>query len=75
LSPISVKDKVEKRMKNYGGEKNEWFEEWFVPTLAVIKIGSFAWEDLAATAGTEYMDFCKQCIRFNQPQSIAAAKK
>jgi len=69
LSPFSVRVKVEERVRAYGGEKDKWFEEWFLPTLAVMKIASLSWEDLAAQAGPEYQEFYKWCEKFNQPQS------
>jgi hypothetical protein len=31
LSPASSKAKVESRVKAYGGMKDQWFEEWFIP--------------------------------------------
>lgn len=69
LSPVSVKAKVEKRIREYGGEKDHWFEKWFLPTLSAMKIGSLAWEDLVSIAGPEYRIFYQRCIQFNQPRS------
>jgi hypothetical protein len=66
LSPVSIKAKVENRVKTYGGEKEKWFEEWFLPILAVMKIESIAWEDLVATAGPTYLDFYEQCVQLNK---------
>jgi hypothetical protein len=74
LSPLSVKDKVGNRIKAYDGKKDKWFEEWFLPTMELIKIESLAWEDLAAIAGPEYLSFYDRCLQFNQPHSIAFAK-
>jgi hypothetical protein len=71
LDRSSVKTKVESRVKAYGGEKDKWFEEWFLPTLEMMKIGSLVWEDLVALAGSEYVGFYERCIRFNKPKSIA----
>jgi len=66
LSPESIKAKVMRRVNEYGGEKDRWFEEWFLPTMAAMKIQSLAWEDLAATAGPEYLDYYVRCIEFNK---------
>ena len=74
LSPASVKTQVQDRVKAYAGEKDKWYEDWFIPALAVMKIESLAWEDLTAMAGSEYLNFYQQCLHFNRPHPYFAAK-
>ena len=66
LSTSSVRQKVENRVKAYGGEKDNWFEAWFLPTLEVMEIDTLAWEDLTNLAGSGYREFYARCVEFNK---------
>ncbi len=62
---------VQARVKAYGGEQDQWYAEWFVPTRERITIAALAWEDVIAAiagrdllAGQEIGAFYEQCLRF-----------
>lgn len=64
---------VEQRVESYKGRdatsKRTWFEEWFTPTIEVIKLELLSWEDLIRPAGSEYEKFYQRCRKFNKPGS------
>jgi hypothetical protein len=72
LNRDSIKGKVERRVKEYGG-RDDWFRQWFIPTLACIKIEVRSWEELIVIirsrdpdAGREFDEFYKLCLQYNQ---------
>jgi len=74
LNRDSIKGKVERRVKEYGGQ-DDWFRQWFIPTLARIKIEALSWEELIVTirnrdsdAGHELDEFYKLCLQYNQKE-------
>jgi hypothetical protein len=76
LNRDSIKGKVERRVKEYG-EQDDWFMQWFIPTLARIKIEALSWEELIDTirnhdpdAGHELNEFYKLCLQYNQKEEI-----
>jgi len=74
LNRDSIKGKVERRVKEYGGQ-DDWFGQWFIPTLARIKIEALSWEEIIFTirnsdpdAGHELAEFYKLCLRYNKKE-------
>lgn len=68
----AIKDKVKRRIKPYDRELNEWFKEWFTPTLEIIDIRSISWEavlDVIYDKDPQIGDFLRkyysQCLTFN----------
>ena len=66
----SIEKKVRARVVNFQGFHDTWFEEFFLPTLAHMEVGTLAWEDalssLPSTPEVEAMlQFYAQCLRFN----------
>jgi hypothetical protein len=68
----SVLHKVERRVSEYQGEKDAWFDQWFCPTLSNIEIRCLSWEELiAAIVSIDeafYYDisrFYDYCLKFN----------
>lgn len=49
LDKRSIKDKVNRRISCYKGERDDWFKDWFTPTLEVIDIRSISWEAILYT--------------------------
>lgn len=73
LAKDSILQKTRRRVQAYAGEKDQWFERWFQPTLAAIDIRGLDWEavitfiqgqDLAV--GDVIDHFYAHCLRFNQ---------
>jgi hypothetical protein len=71
--------KVRRRIEDYAGERDEWFVEWFEPTLRRIDVRCLSWEDLVEaisfhdpTSGQAIDSFYGQCLRHNRPQELAA---
>ena len=75
----SIGQKVEKRVKQYTGAKDEWHLEWFLPTFEQIEIGVVSWEELIATVREhdsadanslkKFYDECCHCARLTTPPS------
>ena len=42
----SIRRKVQQRVGAYEGALDDWFEEWFLPTLHHISVGLVSWEQL-----------------------------
>jgi hypothetical protein len=64
-------DKVERRASSYKGERDEWFKDWFIPTLEVIDIRSISWEATLDTIteedseiGGSLFEYYSLCLRF-----------
>jgi hypothetical protein len=76
LNRDSIKGKVERRVKEYGGQ-DDWFRQWFIPTLSRIKIEALSWEGLIDTikkydprTERELEEFYKLCLKYNQKEKI-----
>jgi hypothetical protein len=72
VSRASVQQKVEQRVHEYGGEKDDWYANWFQPTFQRIKIDVISWETIIEiigqhdrTAGDSFREFYRRCIEFN----------
>ena len=68
----SIKDKVNRRISPYKGERDGWFEDWFTPTLEVIDIRSISWEEVLdvvkendTKVSHSITNFYSLCLRFN----------
>lgn len=70
VTPESIEKKVRERVSGYVGTHDAWFSEWFLPTLARIKLGLLSWEDLLAelpvTLETANIrEFYATCLKWN----------
>ena len=70
----SIRDKVQRRVAAYAGEKDTWYADWFDPTLDRIDIAVLSWEGLLDTVAVhdplsagELHEFYERCLRFNRP--------
>jgi len=77
LNRDSIREKVERRVKKYEGEKDEWFLKYFIPTLDCMKIEARSWEELIDTIRIydpntihELEEFYKLCLQYNQKEEI-----
>ena len=68
----SIQQKVEKRVQEYMGNKDQWYSEWFLPTFQQTEIATISWEELIETirqtdaaSATSIETFYKRCIDFN----------
>jgi hypothetical protein len=73
LGPASIRDKVLRRAEGYEGTRDEWFRDWFEPTLERIEIACFSWEDLIdeialydMISGQQLDSFYGRCLHFNR---------
>ena len=75
LEPESIWQKVEKRVREYEGDRDKWFAEYFAPTFEAIKpkIAAVPWEELIATIrkhdtrdADSIQDFYDKCEEFNR---------
>ena len=72
MSRKSIRQKVERRVKEYVGDKDQWYSEWFQPTFQYIKIRSISWEELIekiteqdGESGESIDGFYQRCLEFN----------
>lgn len=70
VTPESIEKKVRERVSGYVGTHDAWLSEWFLPTLARIKLGVLSWEDLPAklpvTSETANIrEFYAACLKWN----------
>ncbi|WP_169973069.1 hypothetical protein [Tautonia rosea] len=69
--------KVRRRVEDYAGTRDEWFRDWFVPTIRQLDLVCLAWEELIETiafhdpaSGQEFDAFYNACLFFNRPQAV-----
>jgi len=69
----SISDKVKRRVEAYGGEKDTWFFEWFLPTLDRSDISTISWEkvlDYIKQRDPKFFDeisnFYNNCLKYNR---------
>ena len=72
LEKKSINEKVDKRVSAYKGERDEWFKDWFTPTLDVIDIRSISWESILdvigendTKTGDSLNEYYSHCLTFN----------
>ena len=72
LDKQSIKDKVNRRISPYEGERGDWFKDWFTPTLEVIDIRSISWESVLdvirendSKIGDSLKEYYSHCLTFN----------
>jgi len=75
LAKDGIQKKVQRRVGEYGDDKREWFDKWFVPTLHCIDIHLITWEEILfdvrradELVGGELSDFYSACLRHNRKQ-------
>jgi hypothetical protein len=77
MDRAAIQQKVERRVNEYAGEKDAWFEDWFQPTIQHIEISTISWEELIHTieqydppSGNGMSNFYEKCLQFNQRPQI-----
>jgi len=72
LDKSSINEKVDRRVSSYKGERDEWFKDWFKPTLDNIEVDSISWESLLdiirendSRTSQDFFDYYTSCMRFN----------
>jgi len=72
ISPSSIRSKVERRVAEYEGQFDEWYEETFNPTMDRIKLYSLSWEESIDWIGDSAPDvvddiskFYDLCLKFS----------
>ena len=76
MEKSSIESKVKTRVTAYEGSKNEWYRDWFVPTLQRIDVQQISWETVMAliqaqdpVSAEEISGFYRKCLQFNRPGS------
>ena len=64
MSPISIRSKVERRVAEYEGQRDEWYEETFTPTMDHIKLHSLSWEESIDWIGKRAPDVADDLSKF-----------
>jgi hypothetical protein len=65
---------VKRRVDQYGGEKNSWFQEWFLPTLEKMDLQILTWESILdditkadEKSGGAMQKFYEKSLAYNGP--------
>jgi hypothetical protein len=73
MSRDSIEGIVKKRVYEYGGTKDGWYHDWFLPTIRVITIKTISWEQVIeeirgmdAKSGKELEAFYHLCLTYNR---------
>lgn len=68
----SIRMKVRERVASYEGELDQWYREWFEPTLDVIRLQILSWEDTLTWIGQSDEEaertlqvFYEKCLLYN----------
>jgi len=73
LDKESIRTVVERRVAEYGGKRDKWYSEWFLPAHARLDIKAIAWEELIAyivecdPEAKQLKAFYERCVEFNKP--------
>ena len=72
VSPSSIRAKVERRVSEYEGQLDQWYEEYFEPTIDRIQLYSVSWEEAIGWIGrekpaeaAEMSEFYGLCLKFS----------
>ena len=72
----SIERVVSERIANYDPPKDQWFGEWFIPTLNTMQVECISWEELVNDIkesdlgyGSDLTDFYGRCLEFNSKGS------
>ena len=68
VTKASIRQRVQKRVDAYEGARDEWFDEWFIPTLDAIDLGVLSWEELLGGLDPSYRAFYGHCRLHNKPR-------
>ncbi len=71
VTTASIQQCVQDRVDAYRGDRTEWFDQWFIPTLDAIDIGVLSWEELLEGLDPSYLAFYDQCLLHNKPKAPA----
>jgi hypothetical protein len=74
MTKDDIRETVQRRVYEYEDQaKQQWFNEWFLPTLAAIRLRCISWEELLAVVaehneanGDELGEFYAKCLEFNK---------
>jgi hypothetical protein len=77
----SIRNKVKKRIYDYNGDLDDWYQKYFEPTLEVIDLQTLSWEKAIevlctknSDAADELLDFFKRCSQFNSALTKTSPK-
>ena len=74
MTKDDIRETVQRRVSEYEDQaKQQWFDEWFLPTLDTIGLRCISWEELLAVVsenngadGDELGAFYARCLDFNK---------
>lgn len=68
----SIQKKIERRVQEFGGDKDEWYSMWFQLVIQQMDIQVISWEEIISTikehepdTANSFGDFYRQCVKFN----------
>ena len=65
----SIRQRVQERVDAYRGDRNKWFDRWFIPTLDAIDLDVLSWEALLTGLDSRYRAFYNECLLYNMPRA------
>ncbi len=77
----SIRKIVERRVNEYDESKENWFHNWFLPTLEKIDLRTISWEEiilkiveLDPSSGKNLKNFYEPCLKFNRLEAAQREK-
>jgi hypothetical protein len=72
VTHISIEQKVRRRVDEYDEDTSAWYDGWFAPLLAHVRLAVISWEEVLETIaaadaqmGAEFEAFYRACVRWN----------
>jgi hypothetical protein len=72
LDRAAILQKVEHRVRDYAGDRDQWYADWFLPAFERIDVRALSWEEILATIGERDPSaadalgiFYGRCLKFN----------
>ncbi len=76
----SIKETVKKRVDGYGGKRDGWHRDQFLPVMEEIEIATLSWERIIgeisgvdAGFGHALRDFYRTCLKHNRPAGASSS--
>ena len=70
-----IRQRVQDRVDGYKGDKNKWFDQWFLPTLDAIDLRELSWEELLEGLEPSYRTFYDRCLLHNKPKATPERRR
>lgn len=71
LAVETITEKVQRRVSEYGSERQEWFDNWFLPMMDLITVETITWGDIISViwsvdtkSADQIAGFYQNCLKY-----------